>query len=365
MEPKELSYWLFFSQTNVVGPIRFKKLLNYFPDLATAYQAGADELMRAGLEENIVQEIIAKKPEIDLAKSLADLTKEKIQVITIKDALYPKLLKEIFNPPALLYYQGEFKTEDDLTVAVVGTRKASSYGRQATAEITYELARQGITIVSGLALGIDTLAHEATLKANSRTIAVIGSGLDHQSIYPSSNRFLAQKIVEANGLVISEFPIGALPMPHHFPQRNRIISGLSLATLVIEAGELSGALITARYALEQNRDVFAVPGSIYNPMSFGPNNLIKMGAKAIASAQDVLDALNLTQITQFTEARKISPDNPEEAILLKHLSAEPIHIDKLVQNSNLTTAQVSSTLLLMEMKGKIKNLGGQNYILAR
>lgn len=365
MDINELKYWIGFSKIAKVGPARFKKLYSYFPDLKTAWQANAQALQQAGLEEETVQEILIKHHEINLDQEWENLTKEKIQAITIKDALYPKLLKEIFNPPALLYYRGDLKADDEFAVAIVGTRQLSNYGRQATLEIAGELARQNITIISGLALGIDALAHQAALEAKSRTIAVLGSSVDNQSIYPAANRFLAEGIIAGGGAVISEFPIGTIPMPFHFPQRNRIIAGLALGTLVVEAGELSGALITARFALEQNREVFAVPGSIYNPGSLGPNNLIKMGAKTVTTARDILETLNLTQVTQFIETKKISPDTKEEEILLKYLSREPIHIDKLVRDSDLAIAQASSTLLMMEMKGKVRNLGGQNYVLAR
>ncbi len=365
MDRNELKYWIGFSKIAKIGAARFKKLYHYFPDLKTAWLAKSSDLQQAGLEEELIQEIFIKRQEFDLDKELENLTKEKIQVITIKDALYPKLLKEIFHPPALLYYRGDLKTDDEFAVAVVGTRKVSNYGQQATLEIASELACQKITIVSGLALGVDALAHEAAIKNNGRTIAVLGSGVDNQSIYPSNNRLLAERIIETGGAVISEFPVGTIPLPFHFPQRNRIIAGLALGTLVVEADETSGALITARYALEQNRDVFAVPGSIYSPTSTGPNNLIKMGAKAVTNAQDILEALNLTQVTQFIETKKISPDTKEEEILLKYLSREPIHIDKLVRESSLPIAQASSTLLMMEMKGKVRNLGGQHYVLAR
>lgn len=361
----DLKFWIAFSQIYQIGPARFKKLYGYFPTMEKAWQADFSELQKSGLEEKIAQEIVNRRPEINPALEEEKLAKEHIQAITIQEENYPKMLKEIYNPPALLYYKGNLERQDEFSIAVVGTRKITNYGKQATSQITGGLVQAGITIISGLALGVDSLAHLSTLENSGRTIAVLGSGIDQQNIYPSANRYLADKIVAGGGAVITEYPLGTLPLKHHFPQRNRIISGLSLGTLVIEANEESGALITAKCALEQNREVFALPGSIYNPSSIGPNNLIKMGAHPIVSAQDILDDLNLTQVKTFVETQKISPDSQEEAQILKHLSREPIHIDQLARAANLPSSQVSATLSIMEMKGKIKNLGGMNYVLAR
>jgi DNA processing protein len=216
-----------------------------------------------------------------------------------------------------------------------------------------------------LALGIDALAHSSALEANGITVAVLGSGIGNEHIYPAENRYLAQKIASQGGAVVSEFPISMLPLKHNFPIRNRIVSGLSLGTLVIEAGLDSGALITARLALEQNREVFAVPGNIYNPSSAGPNSLLRMGAKLVTSAADILEALNLSQAVTFIETKKIIPETKEEEALLKLLSKEPTHIDKLIRESGLEAAKINSTLLMMEIKGQVRNLGGANYVLAR
>jgi len=304
---QELKYWVGFSLAPKIGPSKFKKILNYFPSLQEAYEASFWELKKSGLEENIVQEFITKRREINLDKEMEKLEKEDIKLLTLYDEDYPHLLKEIYNPPYLLYYKGAKPVKDEFSLGIVGTRKASSYGQQVTPEIVGDLTQNGITIVSGLALGIDGLAHQTAYKTGGKTIAVLGSGLDKQNIYPSQHRFLAQKIIEAEGTLISEFPYGTLPLKFNFPYRNRIISGLSLGILVIEAGETSGALITARYALEQNREVFAVPGSIYSQNSLGSNNLIKMGAHAITSASDILDALNLSSATTISPTRKLCP----------------------------------------------------------
>jgi len=362
----DLKYWVAFSEFTKIGSIRFKKLYNYFPNLEEAWFAPAEELKKSGLEEELVEEIVIKRIRINPEEKWEELEKEGVRVITIFDNNYPKLLKEIYNPPALLYFKGNLKAiTNEFILAIVGTRKISPYGRQITPEITKELAQNGLTIVSGLALGVDALAHESTLEVGGQTVAVLGSGLARQNIYPVSNRYLANKIVSQDGALISEFPLHMLPLKYNFPIRNRIISGLSLGTLVIEAGLDSGALITARYALEQNREVFAIPGNIYSPSSIGPNNLIKLGAKLITQANDILEALNLNQATTYLETKKIIPETKEEEILLKFLTKEPIHVDKLINQSGLDTATVNSTLLMMEIKGKVKNLGGANYVLAR
>jgi len=364
MDQKELKYWIAFSQFTKIGALRFKKLYDRFPSLEVAWQATARDLIRIGLEPKLAEEIIVQRSEINPDFELEKLERENIKVITIKDKNYPKLLKEIYDPPALLYYKGNLKTEK-FAVGVVGTRKISQYGRQITPQIVKELALNGVTIVSGLALGIDALAHQATLEASGKTIAVLGSGLDQQNIYPADNRYLAQKIIASGGAVISEYPVGTLPLKLNFPHRNRIISGLTLGILVIEAPDESGALITAKFALEQNREVFAVPGNIYNQNSIGTNNLIKSGARLVSQASDILEELNLTQAKEFLATKEIIPGSKEEEELLKLLSREPIHIDKLIQESKLEASVVNSTLAIMEMKGQVRNLSGNNYVLAR
>lgn len=364
-ERPDLKYWLAFSQFTKIGPIRFKKIYNHFPDLAEAWAAPANELSQAGLEPEIIEELVAKRAGINPNEEYEKLKRERVQVLTILDQNYPKLLKEIYNPPALLYYRGSLKALNEFTLAVVGTRKITTYGQQVTQEIVRDAVKNGLTIVSGLALGVDALAHQSALEAKGQTVAVLGSGLASQNIYPAANRHLATKIVEQGGILISEFPLTMLPLKHNFPIRNRIISGLSLGTLVVEANLDSGALITAQAALEQNREVFAIPGNIFNPGSAGPNNLIKLGAKAVTSVQDLMEALNLNQVAIDFLTKQIVPETKEEEILLKFLTKEPVHIDQLVLKSKLDTATVNSTIIMMEIKGKVKNLGGANYVLSR
>lgn len=362
---EDIKYWVGLSHFSKFGPVRFKKLIHYFPSMEEAFKASSRELKQAGIDQKTAEEFIKKRSDIDLNIIMEQLEKEKIKILTIQDKNYPKLLKEIHHPPQLLYYKGNLDLNNDFTLAVVGTRKLTSYGSQVTNNIVKELVNQNLTIISGLALGIDTMAHQATLEAGGKTIAVLGTGIDQKSIYPRTNKNLAEKIIENNGAVISEFPPGTQPMPYNFPQRNRIISGLSLGTLVIEAGAKSGALITAFGALEQNREVFAVPGNIYSLVSAGPNNLIKKGARPITSAEEVIESLNLTQTTNCINNKEIIGETPEEEKIIPHLTHEPIHIDELVRLSKLDTSITSSTLTIMEMKGVVKNLGGMQYVLAR
>ncbi|MCK4554465.1 DNA-processing protein DprA [Candidatus Parcubacteria bacterium] len=361
----DLKYLIALNNFPKFGPVRLKRLKKHFPDQESAFKSSANELIKAGIESKIADEFTAARININPDQLLEQLNQEGINVITIENKNYPKLLAEIYDPPQLLYYKGQLETQDEFALAVVGTRKYTNYGKQVAEQIVKDLARNNLTIVSGLALGIDALSHLAALEVKGRTIAILGSGLDKQSIYPSANRYIADKIIANNGTVISEFPLGTPPLKHHFPQRNRIISGLSLGTLVIEAGEKSGALITASHALEQNREVFTVPGSIYSPASAGPNQLIKLGAKTVTSAADIIEALDLAQVTAYIDNKKIIPASAEEKKIISHLTHESIHINELVRLTKLDTGIINSTLTIMEMKGMIRNLGGMQYVLAR
>lgn len=287
------------------------------------------------------------------------MDKENIQQININNANYPKILKEISDPPENLYMKGKFDEQDKISIAIVGTRNYTSYGKQITEMLAGDLAEAGITIISGLAKGIDTFAHKSALEKSGRTIAVLGSAIDNQRIYPACNRRLAEKISQ-NGAVISEQTPGTQSKPYFFAQRNRIISGLSLGTLVIEAPEKSGALITAMQAIEQNREVFAVPGPINNKNSVGTNNLIKMGAKLVTCANDILEELNLPLIQK--QERKIKFESKEEEILFDILSQTPLHIDEITKKSKLNAGIVSPTLIILELRGLVKNTGGGYYI---
>lgn len=362
---EDIKYWLAFSQFYKFGPIKFRKIKNYFPDIKTAFNAPLSEFIRAGIDEKTAEEFQLFKHQINPSQLEENLRKEKVKILTIDDSEYPKLLKEIYDPPLLLYYLGDLEAAGEFSLAIVGSRKFTAYGQMATEKIVKDLALNGLSIISGLAFGIDTFAHQAALDASGKTVAVLGCGLDRQSIYPSQNRYLADKIVDHGGLIISEYPLKTMPLKAHFPQRNRLISGLSLGTLVIEAAEKSGALITAMQALEQNREVFAIPGNIYSPVSAGTNKLIKMGAKLISSAKDILESLDLTDALSYSENKKIMPESKEEKLILERLNHEPAHVDDLIRLTNLNASVINSTLTIMEMKGMIKNVGGMQYILAR
>ena len=368
MSYNDKKYYFAFSCVPSMGPARFKRIQEYFNTLEQAWQASLGEFLAAGLDEKTATDIAAVRNKIDLDLELEKLDQEKITLLTKDDPDYSKLLKEIYGAPFLLYAKGTLKDiRDNFSVAVVGTRKISTYGKQVTEKITKDLVRANLAIISGLSTGIDTQAHEATLAEHGRTIAVVGSGLDKKVLYPPSNFYLAEKIIAEGGLVLSEYPPLTGPQKFFFPQRNRIVSGLALGTLVVEAPVTSGALITAKIALDQNREVFAVPGNILTENAIGPNNLIKMGAHAVSEAQDILLTLNLfnDKIAGLETAKKIKASNNEEKLILDCLSFEPCHIDDIIRITGLDSATINSTLTLMEMTGKVKNLGVMMYVLAQ
>jgi DNA processing protein len=252
--------------------------------------------------------------------------------------------------------------EDEWAVAIVGTRRVTAYGRQVAEDVAATLARNGVTIVSGLARGVDSIAHQAAINAGGRTLAVLGNGVD--LVYPPENKRLAAQIT-GHGALVSDYPLGTQPDGSNFPPRNRIISGLSLAVIIIEAGITSGALITATFAVEQGRDVFAVPGNINAPQSKGTNQLIRDGAQPLLSPQEVLEALNLTMVTEHRAARVVLPGDPIEARLFRILTQEPMHVDEIRLQANIPIETVSSTLAMMELKGMVRQVGGMNYVAVR
>jgi len=314
------------------------------------------------LDSRAIEAIHSYRPRISPDREMERLELYKVKVLTYKDEEYPSRLKEIYDFPPILYIRGELLPQDEWAVAVVGTRRATVYGRQVTEEIVSELAHNKITIVSGLAKGIDSIAHKSALAAGGRTIAVFASGLD--IVYPAEHAKLAREIME-QGALVSDYPLGIPPKAEHFPRRNRIMSGMSLGVLIVEAGEASGALITARLALEQNREVFAIPGSILSPLSRGTNRLIQEGAKLVLSYEDILEELNLTMTAKQIELKEVPSLSQEESLILRYLSAEPAHIDEVCRASGLPIFTVSSTLAMMELKGLVRQLGGMNYVLAK
>ena len=358
----DVKYWVGFNIVPGIGPARFQALLDHFGDLEAAWEAPVYELRRAGLDRRSIDSLLETRSKISLDGEMEKIERAGVQVLTRQDETYPPQLRHIHSPPPVLYVKGELRPEDEWAVAVVGTRRATVYGKEATRTLASDLARNGVTIVSGLARGIDAQAHRAALEARGRTIAVFGSGID--IIYPPEHKKLAQAIVE-NGALVTEYALGTPPEGSNFPPRNRIISGLSLGVVIVEAGVTSGALITADYAAEQGRDVFAVPGNIFHRGSQGTNRLIQQGAKLVLSVEDVLEELNLTMISQQAEVRAVIPQNETESLLLKHISYEPIHVDEIGRQSGLPIVQVTSTLAMMELKGMVRQVGGMNYVLAR
>jgi DNA processing protein len=357
-----LQYWVGFSRVPGIGPVRLRVLLDHFGDVRQAWEASVATLQALGFDRRTIETFVTLRSKMDLAAELERVSKLGVTLLTWDSPNYPSLLRNISDPPPVLYIKGKLLPRDEWGLAVVGTRRATVYGREATRSLVGGLAASGVTIVSGLAYGIDTFAHRTALEAGGRTIAVLGSGVD--IIYPAENRKLAG-LIASNGAVVSEYPLGTQPEGGNFPRRNRIISGLSLGVLVVEGSKRSGAMITADYAAEQGREIFAVPGNILSPKSAGPNQLIQQGAKLVTTIGDILEELNLTMVTEQAEAREIIPDNETEAVLLEHLSAEPIHVDELGRATGLPISQVASTLTLMELKGKIRQVGGMNYVIAR
>jgi DNA processing protein len=357
-----LAYWIAFNRVRGIGPARLRALLDAFGSIEEAWHAPADKLREVGLDRRSLANMIEARGSLDLAAELGRLRAAGVSALTWEDPGYPARLLTISDAPPVLYVRGQLRPEDDWAVAMVGTRQATVYGREAARHLAGDLASAGVTIVSGLAVGIDAEAHRAALDAKGRTIAVLGCGID--IIYPWENRKLAEEIA-ARGVIVSDYAFGTKPEANNFPPRNRIISGLSRAVVVVEAGERSGALITARFAAEQGRDVLAVPGSIFNRSSQGANMLIREGARPVLSANDVLEELDMGAVVEQAEARTLLPADETEALVLQYLSAEPMHVDDVRQASGLPIATVSSTLALMELKGLVRQVGGMNYVRAR
>lgn len=357
---EDRTYWVALTQFRAFGAIRIGRLANHFSSMSHAFHASASELIEAGIEPEVASRFLQERIHIDPEEVMRELEVNGIQPVIVKDDIYPPLLKEIYDPPAVLFVRGALPHPSRKHIAVVGSRKASQYGERVTQELVDPIARESVVIVSGLAHGIDAIAHDSALKAGGTTIAVLGSGVDQDSIYPSGNRALASRILASGGAIMSEFPVGTPPLKQHFPFRNRIIAGMCHGTLVVEAAIKSGSLITARSALESGREVYAVPGSIHSILSEGPNNLIKMGATPVTCADDILG-----RKVEANTLPTYEPSNSEETTLWQRLSSTPLHLDELVRGSGIPTPKVLSTLTLMEMKGVIHHEGGNFYTRAR
>lgn len=341
---------------------RYKKLCGYFSNLEYVWEVELDELIKSGLEEQIAHEFILWREKNPLEKIEEKLDSENIHTVSLGDTNYPKLLAQIADPPHTIFIRGKLPGNNIPSIAIVGTRRHTTYAKQITGELVRPLASQGLVIISGLALGIDGIAHSETIAVGGITIAVLGSGINKQHIYPASHHYLAEKIIDRGGAIISEYPSGFLPTKYSFPMRNRIIAGLTLGTVVIEAPVGSGSLITARAALDYNREVFAVPHPITSLLGVGNNNLLKMGARMVTEATDITDALNILNLKQTTLNKEPIMASATEATIWSTLGREPKHIDNIIKESGLDSSAVNSTLILMEMKGMVKNLSGMNYI---
>src|SRR4030095_6492704 len=355
-------YWIGFNLIKGIGAVRMQALIQFFGDLEAAWRAAPTELAEARLGKTLIERVVQAREGVDLDKLWERIEKQGIKILTWQDEPSTKRLKEIDQPPPVLYIRGDYLPDDLFAVAIVGTRRVTAYGRQITEELAAYLASNRITLVSGLARGVDAVAHQTALKSGGRTIGVLGSGVDR--IYPPEHRSLAEKMMES-GAIVSDYAPGTPPDASNFPPRNRIISGLSLAVVVIEAGETSGALITAEFAAEQGREVFAVPGSILAPQSKGTNKLIQQGALPLLSVNDLMQALNITRVGEQKAARKIMPADIIEAKLLQVLSNEPLHVDEIRNQSELPIEKVSAALVLMELKGMVRQVGGMNYVTVR
>lgn len=355
-------YWVGFNLVKGIGAARVRTLLAVFGDLQTAWHANSSALAAAGLGEKTLRGLQQVRADVDLDLVWDKICTQGIQVLTWEDAGYPRWLKEIDLPPPTLYVRGEISEADDWTVAIVGTRRVTAYGRQVADELAALLARNHVTVVSGLARGVDSVAHQAALSAGGRTIAVLGCGVDR--IYPPENRNLAESI-RSNGALISDYPPGTPPDAVNFPPRNRIISGLARAVVIIEAGETSGALITASFAVDQGREVFAVPGGIYAPQSKGANRLIQQGARPLLNLTEVLEELDLEFVQEQQAVRRVIPADATEAALFALLGPEPIHVDELRLQAGLPVDKVTAALTMLELKGLVRQVGGMNYVAVR
>lgn len=349
------------------GNTRLEALISHFGSATEAWHASENDILFCPTLSQDAKDLLRRnRSMIDPDKEWHVLRKSGVSSVAKPDPGYPAALREIPDAPYLLYARGtyDFSSPRPL-IAIVGSRKYTSYGEQAAYRIGSDLARSGCTVVSGLAFGIDALAHHAALEAGAETIAVMGNGLDDASLYPRTNVALARKIA-GHGALLSEYPPGTKANSYTFPARNRIIAGLSIGTVVIEAAEESGSLITARLALDYGREVFAVPGSIFSPVSVGTHRLIREGAKIVTSVRDILDEFPQTARPAETEEPHRTPEHPslspEEKQVLACLSHEPLHIDKIVRSARLETSQTSGVLAMLEIKGIVRNIGGMNYI---
>lgn len=352
----EKEYWIALSTFTGFGPARLKLLYSYFKKARNIWKAADSELAEIGLGYKKISDFINHRKNFDFEKYFERLEKNDVKAITIFEKDYPQNLKDISDSPYVLYVRGEIKNADSRAVAIVGSRLMTSYGREVADKFATELSNFGITIISGLALGIDAEAQRSALKAGGRTIAVLASGLD--IISPVSNKSLALEFIKKNGALISEYPLGHIPYASDFAVRNRLISGLSRAVLVVEGRMKSGTFYTVNAAATQGRPVFAVPGPITSPSSEAPNYLIQNGAKTVVTVKDILDELDIQFKVDSEAVENVLPEDPLEKKILEILAREPLLLDELVRISGCPVSQISGRLTIMEMKGLVKNSEG-------
>jgi len=367
MSTEDVSDWIVLNMIPGVGGATFRRLLNFFGSPGAALKASLQDLNRIrGLTPAVCQSIVDNRDKVPIDRELGMIQERGCRVITIQDESYPSNLKAIYDPPQVLYVKGDLLPADSMAVSIVGTRSASSYGKMVAEQLSGHLAARGITVVSGMAYGIDTAAHRGCLNAGGRTIAVLGNGLS--VVYPAGNIKLMEEIVQS-GAIISEFPMGMRPLRNNFPRRNRVISGLSLGTLVAEAPKRSGALITADFALEQGREVFAVPGQIFSEMSGGTHDLIKQGAKLVESVEDIIEELPSYALQPVTEEDfKVEEERMEiqfsadEKAVWKVIGSSQIHIDDISRRAGLPAYKVSAALVMLELKGLAQQSAGKMFM---
>jgi len=368
--------WLAMSLTPGLGPTSVRKLVQHFGSAEAVLRASLTELEGAGIQAVSAQSLATGKSAELAREELARARDASVTVVSMDDPLYPRRLKEIYDPPVILYVRGDAGLLEKPGIAVVGTRHPTPYGSGMAERLGCDLASQGLVIISGMARGVDTASHRGAISAKGKTIAVFGTGVD--VIYPKENSRLSEQILSGGGALVSEFPLGTFAAPQNFPIRNRILSGMSVGVLVVEAAEYSGTRITARLALEQNRDVFAVPGNVTNKNSWGPNTLIKQGAKLVATWEDVWEdlptevRLTLTPAVSSesadASAASLFPDDglpPHERRILSLLKAdEATHIDQIVEKleSELSSSEIFAALFELELNGKVRQMQGKNFV---
>jgi DNA processing protein len=372
---REGTYWLALALTPGLGPARIKKLIEHFGTAERVFHASLTELEAMGMRAVSAQSIATGKS-VELAQQECVKAAEAgARIISLSDPEYPSRLKEIYDPPVILFVKGSVEVLAQPGIAMVGTRHPTPYGSGMAERLSTDLAARGLVIISGLARGVDTASHRGAVAAKGKTVAVLGTGID--VMYPRENTRLTEQIIALGGALITEFPVGTSPAPQNFPIRNRIISGMSAGVLVVEAAEYSGTRITSRLALEQNRDVYAVPGNVTNKNSWGPNTLIKQGAKLVATWEDVWEELPTDVQVALSAMQNESPEpetaslfpdevtSPHERKILKLLKAdESTHIDQLVEllENEMSSSEIFAALFELELNGKVKQLPGKNFV---